>query len=138
MRLLDLFCGAGGAAMGYHQAGFDEIVGVDIEPQPNYPFEFHQLDVTLLFEYGGVGLTPDLFDLVHASPPCQENTPMNNRAKQNGWEMRWPDLIEPTRDWLRGVRNVLRHRKRTRRRPHVANEADRGDVRTHHISTSTL
>ena len=113
MRLLDLFCGAGGAAMGYHQAGFDEIVGVDIEPQPNYPFEFHQLDVTLLFEYGGVGLTPDLFDLVHASPPCQENTPMNNRAKQNGWEMRWPDLIEPTRDWLEAfgtsyvIENVL-------------------------------
>jgi hypothetical protein len=99
-RLLDLFCGAGGAAKGYQDAGF-YVVGVDIVDQPNYcGDEFHQLDATLLFEYGGVGLMPDLFNLVHASPPCQENTPMNNRAKKNGWAMRWPDLIEPIRDWL--------------------------------------
>lgn len=77
-RLLDLFCCAGGAAKGYHDAGF-EVVGVDIRPQPRYPFEFACADAMTF------GL--DGFDAVHASPPCRDHTPLaavRGRAG-NGW-----------------------------------------------------
>ena len=72
MRLLDLCCKAGGAAMGYERAGF-ETVGVDIEPQPRYPFEFVQVDaLEYLAEHGHE------FDAIHASPPCQGYSIMHN------------------------------------------------------------
>lgn len=71
--------------MGLHRAGFD-VVGVDIDPQPNYPFEFHQADA-LTFPLGG-------FDFVWASPPCQRFSDLGHR---NGNALDWPDLIEPIR-----------------------------------------
>lgn len=63
--LLDTFCKAGGTSVGYSRADF-EIVGVDIEPQKRYPFEFHQADaIEFIRKYGRD------FDVIAASPPCQ-------------------------------------------------------------------
>lgn len=88
VRLLDLFCCAGGAAMGYHRAGFDEIVGVDIRPQPRYPFTFVLGDaLEYAAEHGHE------FDAIHASPPCQAFTDL--RHMPNALEH--ADLLTPTR-----------------------------------------
>lgn len=95
VRILDLFCGAGGAAMGYFRAGFD-VVGVDINPQPHYPFAFIQHDC--------LALDPRFvrsFDAIHASPPCQAYTRKAanwGRARKN--VIVHPDLLAPTRDML--------------------------------------
>lgn len=91
-RLLDLFCGAGGCSVGYHRAGFD-VTGVDIDPHPDYPFDFIQ----------GDALEVDLtgYDAIHAGPPCQAHTTMSNR-----WRGRsevtdaHPQLIGPIRERL--------------------------------------
>lgn len=88
-RLLDLFCGAGGAAKGYYNAGF-EVVGIDICPQPHYPFEFHQADA--------MTFPLHRFDAIHASPPCYRYTNMSYVHADRLHT--YPDLIEPTRDRL--------------------------------------
>lgn len=72
-RLLDLFCGAGGCARGYADAGF-EVVGVDIAPQPHYPYTFIQADA-LTFPLDG-------FDMIHASPVCKGYTELNYIGKE--------------------------------------------------------
>ncbi len=91
MKLLDLYCGAGGAAMGYHQAGFDEIIGIDNQPQPDYPFEFIRADAM------AADLLVDLcsFDLIHASPPCQAHTALTKGTNSG---RQYPDLISATRN----------------------------------------
>lgn len=90
LKLLDLFCCAGGCGMGYHRAGFD-VVGVDIRPQPRYPFKFHCGDaIEFLRQYGAD------YDVIHASPPCQAYTPL--RALHPDKE--YPDLVAETREAL--------------------------------------
>jgi len=97
MRILDLFCGAGGASMGYSQAGF-EVVGVDNKAHKDYPFpmlidDVFNLDMRFLMS----------FDVIHASPPCQPFTSLMKLAHAQGKQTNKPDLLEPTRHLLRRV-----------------------------------
>lgn len=99
-RVLDLFCGGGGAGMGYHRAGCD-VVGVDINPQPRYPFEFVLADALhVLGQNGWVGtLIDEDFDAIHASPPCQAFTSLRTLHPDRDY----PELIAPTRKLLEAV-----------------------------------
>lgn len=91
-KLLDLFCCQGGASAGYVAAGF-EVTGVDLEPQPRYPYEFVQGDALAFLIANG-----HEFDAVHASPPCQAHT-LAQRIQGNAH----PELISPTRQLLRAL-----------------------------------
>lgn len=85
--LLDLFCGAGGAGSGYAQAGFD-VIGVDIAPQPHYPYAFIQADA---LEYLDT-VDLDQFAAIHASPECKAFTNCNLSPKE-----KYQRLIAPVR-----------------------------------------
>ena len=103
-RLLDLFCGTGGAAMGYHRAGFD-VIGVDIVQQPNYPFKSTRCDALIALRrlmeddflatrFGNVWLED--VSAIHASPPCQAFT----AYQRTGIVGDYPDLVDPVRQLL--------------------------------------
>lgn len=104
--MLDLDCAEGGIAMGYSQAGFTEIVGVDIEPMPRYPFKFVQADALCVLVHLKAGHTVagyklEDFDLIHVSPPCQKFT----RLRFLPWlrDKYYPDELTRTLDLLRDV-----------------------------------
>ncbi len=93
MRLLDLFCGAGGAGEGYRLAGF-EVTGVDIKPQPRYkPGRFIQGDA---LEYAPAH--GHEYDVIHASPPCQAYSVTKHLS--NGTH---PELVNETRELLQRI-----------------------------------
>lgn len=90
-QLVDFFCKAGGASMGYHRAGF-EVTGVDIEPQRRYPFKFVQGNALELLA------DPDFlaqFDVIAASPPCKVHTSLKAFSAKHH-----ENLIPPTRELL--------------------------------------
>lgn len=96
-KLLDCFCKAGGASMGYYQAGF-EVTGLDIEPQPNYPFEFIQRDA--LEALADVEFISQ-FDVVTCSPPCQRYSKLKHLSgNTEKWDENHVDLVAPTRELL--------------------------------------
>lgn len=101
-RLLDLYCGAGGAARGYHDAGF-EVIGVDINFQPNYPYKFIKMDALEILEILGTSAYQhwsefNNIQVIHASPPCQRYSRMTQCHP--GLSETYPDIVEDTRELL--------------------------------------
>ena len=96
-RLLDLFCGAGGASRGYELAGFD-VTGVDIVDQPRYPYRFVRADALDHLAY--LGEIGECYDAYAASPPCHDHCPLRHRTglvHNTGW------LLGATRTALRAT-----------------------------------
>ena len=106
LRALDLFCGAGGASMGLHEAGFD-VVGVDLHEQPRYPFEFLRGNIVLSFlRHQAMDINERLstfdFDLIWASPPCQGRTAYKRRPNHVA-PIDTDGMIEHTRHLLKST-----------------------------------
>ena len=93
-RVLDLFCGAGGASMGYAKAGY-EVVGMDIKHGKRYPFEYIRRDVMTLRPEDLEG-----FDLIHASPPCQTYSVTKHLRVAQGKGTSKQDLLSQVRSLL--------------------------------------
>lgn len=97
MKILDLFCGAGMAADGYAQVGF-EIFGIDLKNQSHYPYNFQQADaIEVLNDISYL----KSFDLIHASPPCQAHTRAKHLRNAQGKKSRFTDLLTPCLELLR-------------------------------------
>lgn len=100
--LLDLFCKGGGAAKGYQQAGF-YVIGVDVEPQPDYcGDEFYQMDAMDALR-NMARQRPSMIVAIHASPPCQGYTGWQNITAARGGKNNHPRLIEPVRHRLKEI-----------------------------------
>jgi DNA (cytosine-5)-methyltransferase 1 len=94
IKLLDLFCGAGGAAKGYHRAGFEDITGIDNKQQSRYPYKFIQADaLEYLAEYG------HMYDFFHASPPCLFATKATQQWRAMGYQ--YKNYIPETRKLIK-------------------------------------
>lgn len=91
--LLDLFCGGGGASLGYWLAGF-AIVGVDTVRKRDYPFYQIKADALEILKDGNFIKS---FDAIHASPPCQSSSITGNLARSQGRTQSTINLIEPLR-----------------------------------------
>ncbi len=113
--------------MGLSLAGY-EVIGVDLQPQPSYPFKFVQADA-LEFPLDG-------FDLIWASPPCQAFTayrrrPQHVRPRAN--------LIPATRERLERagvpyiIENVPGAREHLRDPVQLCGSSFELDVRRHRL-----
>jgi len=96
MKLLDLYCKAGGASKGYADAGF-EVVGIDIKKQKRYPFTFIQADCLEILQDLDYLRT---FDVIAASPPCQTHSRTQHLRNAQGKSTDKVDLIPQTREAL--------------------------------------